>query len=186
MSDYLAFLYMQRLNEKHPHKPFHLTSHCDYWHWWYPLTISRLCISCMHVLIYCDLFLPVLHDVVSRMGPGGGICLRSDSMGYRLWGFAHLAHAMDFKWDVKSSHPFTASDQLGCLQEKLDYLSKSSRPLAGVGDAGCFSSGQEHDSGVGPRADTVTRALHWIYALAGSPPFIQEKQDHEVRMYFQF
>lgn len=88
--------------------------------------------------------LPVLQGGVRRMGVlVEASCLLLHFMGHRFWGvFTHLAHAMDSKWDFKSSHLFTASTLVTLPAWKAslgswDYLSTSSWPPAGGGwDAG--------------------------------------------------
>ena len=89
--------------------------------------------------------LPLLQGVVRRMEVlVEASCLLLHFMGHRFWGgfSSHLAHAMDSKWDFKSSHLFTASTPVTLPAWKAslgswDYLSTSSWPLAGGGwDAG--------------------------------------------------
>lgn len=45
-------LHMQRVNQKHPQKAFHLSSCCDNWRWWYSLTMSTPCAPCIHSLMH--------------------------------------------------------------------------------------------------------------------------------------
>ena len=151
MSDYLAFsLYMQRLHEKHPQKPFHLTSHCDYWYWWYTLTMSWMGFSCIYVLVHIfkvgftvsSVLEPLwpFHPYFARCCNEDGACCSQQSTpwfhGSSFLGFSHLVHAMDSKWDFKSSHLFAASSQLGCLHEicgwETGLPARSSWSLAGV------------------------------------------------------
>lgn len=166
--------------KKHPQKPFHLTSHCDYWYWWYPLTMSWMCFSCICVLVYIfkvgftvsSVLEPLwpFHPYFARCCNEDVACCRQLSApwfhGSSFLGFAHLARAMDSKWDFKSSHLFTASSQLDCLHEICGWETGLPVQIFMVTGRSCYSA----DRSVTKRllgADTDTCALHWIYDLAG-------------------
>ena len=143
---------MQRQTHKEHKNPFHLTPHCEHWHWWNPLWPCQEC-ACTTTLsqgwvshLLCDLFTSSFARCREEDGgPGGGKLSAPSFHGSSFlggWFSSHLAHAMDSKWDFKSSHLFTASTPVTLPAWKAslgswDYLSTSSWPLAGGGwDAG--------------------------------------------------
>lgn len=203
MSDYLAFFCTCRDKMKNTEKPFHLTSHCDYWHWWNPITMSRWCIPCIYMSLYtfsrlnftptlscsfCNLFLPVLQDLVMRMGPGGGSCPHLDFMGHRFWGLLTLP----VQWTpneilsllILLPPALSWVPCMKCVAVKLDYLSKSSWLLAGVCDASCYPVDRSVTKGpLGADTDTCfTLNLWFSWQL---PLHTRKTREREVRMYFQ-
>lgn len=124
------FLDMQRVNQKHPQKAFHLTSCCDNWHWWYPLTMSRLCISCIHSLIYIlkvEFHFSSVLQPLWPFPPCFARCCDKDGVWWRqlstpwfhgLWDLLTLS----VEWTPNEilRLPSTASTQFGCLHKMHD------------------------------------------------------------------
>lgn len=147
----------EKMHKKHPQKPFHPTSHCDYWHWQYPLTMSGLCISCIYVIVH-----------------NNGTFPRFNFTSPQSWSFC------DLFFPVLQERKVTC---MKCIPGKLDYLSNSSWPLAGVCDANCDPV-------------DMCRYQHMCFTLdlwfmilwfmrAGSPPLHIGKTT-KVGIYFQF